>query len=43
MGPEQLGGHMLLFLENPVEVGKVVETTFKTDLRNRPIGINQHT
>ena len=42
MGPEKLGGHVLLFLEYPVEIGQVVEPAFKTDLGYGFVGIHEH-
>ena len=40
MGPEKLGGNVLLFLEYPVEIGQVVEPAFKTDLGYGFVGIH---
>jgi len=41
MGPELLRGHILLFSEDPVKIGEVVETALKADLRDCFVGINK--
>ena len=41
--PELFRGAILLFLEDPVEIGEIVESALIADLGDRSLGVHQHT